>query len=183
MLALAVAVTTLSASPGKAFSASWCELACGGGYSPTAHGDDTDGAAFLAGGISPALWRGLCVRAAVSRFVYYDQGIIGRAYFTPIGVGLRFYWIRPAIEPFVEFLPLIVRCEWRGVSEPKWIPGWEGGVGARIAIDRRAGIELGVSYVRSGGSRQFIFDGPIIDEDGLSQLKLQLMASVRVGRL
>jgi len=146
-------------------------------YSPTRNGDDRNGAHFWAISALGNTTNHWSVRGQVMHGRYADYPQVGFASFTPVGLGLRYRLGHGRIGPYLELLSDLVFADWGGNRQV--VIGLETGGGVTVRTTFATDVEVGLSYLRSGGTFERVYDAPSYDIDGLDQLVVRVAASLR----
>ncbi len=162
-------------------------LSGGWAYSPDARGADHNGAHFWVVSAAFPFGSNWSLRGQVMRGHYNSYlGSTAHDTFTPIAVGPRLYMPAARLRPYLEALPAIVISRWADGST-KLRAGAQVGAGLSVRASRLAGLELGVSYMRSDGwASGTSFDASGIElgeySKGLNQVILHLTTSFDLDR-
>ena len=184
-----IIVSSIAASTAIAYASralaevSRTAISAGGAYSPTNWGGDQDGAAFMSFGLSTQAGERWALRGQVRHGMYTDYPAAGRVYFTPIGVGVRYWAHRGQSGPFLQCLPMIIASKWgagtSGLSRAR--PGIELEAGMNLKVGRRAAVEIGAAWIHTDDFGTVpTFDAPAPHLDALRVAMFGAEFSVRV---
>jgi len=152
-------------------------FAVGSAYSPTSYGGDHNGAYFWKAGGYAHIARQWAVAFSVMHVRYTDYPGVGRAYFTPIAIGVRFTPVALRVRPFLEVLGVAAPARWADAE--RLVDGIQVGAGLDARIVDHVGLEATIHRLRTGGSEVLGFDAGPTELRGLNQVLIG--ASVTLG--
>jgi hypothetical protein len=158
-------------------------ISAGGAYSPTNWGGDRDGAAFIGVGLWTEIGSHWALRFQLQHGRYTDYPDAGRVYFTPVGVGPRYWAFKGQTGPFLQCLPTVTLSKWgggdRGFSLARI--GIEVGAGINLKVSRGTGVEVGAAWIHTDDFGTIPrFDVPPAHLDALSVAMFRAEFSVRL---
>jgi len=158
-------------------------ISAGAAYSPTDWGGDQNGAAFVDVGVSTEVGTHWDLRGQAEHGRYTDYPDAGRAYFTLLGVGPRYWLMHGDAGAFLQGFPMIAASKWgagdTGISRVR--VGVEVGAGVHLKMGRSAAIEVGAAWVRTDDFGEIpTYDASATNLDALNLGLLRADLSIRL---